>query len=104
MPKVTLPISREAGVTTTESRSAWLYAHTLPSFLYLGAAGESESLGRRGKPLHQSQRSVCPHKPRAFFLSYLHMMETHRGLLMKPVGSDCKPRGMKGKEDNGCFL
>lgn len=103
MPKVTLPISHEAGVTTAESWSVWLQAHTLPTLLYLGAAGKRERWGEEGS-LYSEVRGVCPHKPRAFFVSYLHVKAALRGLLMEHFGSHCKSRGMKGKEDNGWFL
>lgn len=54
--------------------------------------------------LYSKVRGLCPYKPRAFFVSYLHVEVAHRGLLMELVGSNYKSRGMKEKEDNGWFL
>lgn len=91
-PKVTLPISHEAKVTTTESWSAWPQSHSLHTLLYLGAAGERGRWEQREAFTAKSE--VCvPHKPTAFVLSYLQVIETHRGLLMEHVGSNGKARG-----------
>lgn len=103
MPKVTLPISHEAKVTTAESWSAWPQSHAFSVPCYI-----LEPLGKEGdegmREAFMAKSEVCvPHKPRAFVLSYLHGRETHRGLLMEHVGNNCKSRGVKGEDDISVF-
>lgn len=57
-----------------------------------------EPLGKEGgggmREAFTAKSEVCvPHKPRVFVLSYLHVIETHRQLLMEHVRNNCKSRG-----------
>lgn len=103
VPKVTLPISHEAKVTTTESWSVWPQSHSLRTLLYLAAAGERGRWGEEGS-LYSKVRGLCTPQAKGF----------------RPVLSPCdrdpqraadgacweqlQVQGVKGEEDNRCFL
>lgn len=103
MPKVTLPISHEAKVTTTESWSAWPQSHSLRALFYLGAAGERGRWGEEGS-LYSKVGGLCVPQTKGFHSVLPPCARDPQRAADGACWEQLQVQGVRGEEDNGCFL
>ena len=103
VPKVTLPISHEARVTTQKAGlSGSKPTLSLPCYI-LELLGKEKSGERR--EAFPAKSEICAPTSQGLSLYLISIWKRlTEGLLMELIGSNYKSRGMKGKEDNGWFL